>query len=147
MILILFCEFSIFSLFFKETGRCSSSTLTTLLSTTTGIQSTGQTKLIETPDEPTVLINGSYAVFSCMSGYTNIGGSLNVTCNADGSWTPLPNCVLNSGGGPMITTTANMAPSIGSPCPVNSTTASLADGYVRNMSYPLLPLDTTFYGI
>jgi len=43
------------------------------------------------------ILNGSYIVFSCVSGYTNNGGTLNVTCNSNGSWSQFPNCVSSSG--------------------------------------------------
>ena len=86
----------LFSFYLKEIGRCPLVSLTTLLSTRTGLRSTGQIQLMQTPDDPKLVLNGSYVVLGCMSGYTNIGGSPNVTCSADSSWTPFPNCVAST---------------------------------------------------
>lgn len=81
-----------FSVFLQETDNCSLSSLTTLLLSTPKLQSTGLSQLIQIPDKPALVRNGSYIVFSCMSGYGTVGGSLTVTCS-DGSWTQFPTCV------------------------------------------------------
>ncbi|CAF4714680.1 unnamed protein product, partial [Rotaria magnacalcarata] len=44
-----------------------------------------------------------------MTGYTNTGGSLNLTCTANSAWSPFPNCVLNTSGGGSLTTTTTMS--------------------------------------
>lgn len=91
------------------TGRCSFSQLQNFLSTASGIQISGLTSLRQLPTEPGVVLNGSFVVFSCMSGYVNTGGSLNLTCGDNGMWSPLPNCVLSSQG-TMASTTRTPAP-------------------------------------
>ncbi|CAF1497655.1 unnamed protein product, partial [Adineta steineri] len=72
--------------------NCSISNLTALLSSTPQLQTTGLTKLIQIPDNPTLVRDGSYVVFSCMSGYGAVSGSLSVTC-INSSWTQFPTCV------------------------------------------------------
>jgi hypothetical protein len=57
----------------KGTGRCLLSTLIVLLSSVSGVQRTDQIQLMQIPDDPTRVLNGSYAVLSCMSDYTNMG--------------------------------------------------------------------------
>ncbi len=47
---------------------------------------------MQLPTETDLILDGSYIVFSCTDGNVNIGGSLNVTCSTDGSWSPFPNC-------------------------------------------------------
>ena len=107
------------------TGRCPLSALTNFLSTAPGIQSTGQTQLVQTPDDTTVVLSGSFAAFMCASGFTNMGGSLNLTCNADGMWSQLPNCVM----GGMTTG----APSMSGPlCPYSSALLSIPNGFASN---------------
>ncbi len=107
--------------------------------------------------ETGLVLNGSYIVFSCINGYVNMGGSLNVTCSASGSWSPFPNCVSSSGGGLMTTTTmaagnnqmttttmaagnGQMTTTImsggnGSPCVVDiTTTFNITNGYPATLS-------------
>jgi hypothetical protein len=130
---------------FKEIGRCSLSSLTTFVSSATGLQTTGQTQLLLTTDDSTVVLNGSYAVFSCMSDYTNMGGSLNVTCSANGTWSPFPNCVKNSdNGGSMMTT---MMPGIGTRCQVISITFFVPYGFLTNTTAFILYEDNTASGM
>ena len=107
------------------TGRCSLSALTNFLQTATGIQSTGQTQLVQTPDDTTVVLSGSFATFMCASGFMNVGGSLNLTCNADGNWSPLPNCAMGG-----MTTAAPSAG--GSLCPYSSALLSIPNGYASS---------------
>ena len=110
------------------TGRCSFSQLRNFTTTATGIQTTGQSSLIQLPSEPGLVLNGSYIVFSCINGYINTGGSLNVTCNTNSLWSQFPNCVSNTGGGSITTTT--MPTSNGSPCIVDATTTlNILNGY------------------
>ena len=132
------------SLSLKGTGRCSLSTLTTLLSMTTGLQSTGQTQLMRAPDDSTVILNGSYIVFSCMNGYTNMGGNLNVTCNANGTWSPFPKCVRGSNGGPMSSSIVN---STSARCSVTSTTFFIPYGFLVNTTAIILYEDGTASGV
>ncbi len=109
------------------------SQLRTFISTVTGIQTTGQSSLMELPTETDLVLNGSFILFSCMSGYVNTGGSLNLTCNNNNSWSQFPNCVLNTGTGSLTTTT--MPTSNGSPCVVDPTsTFNLTNGYALSIS-------------
>ena len=128
----------------KVTGRCSFSQLKTFTSTATGIQTTGQSSLMQLPNEPDSVLNGSFIVFTCISGYVNTGGSLNVTCNANGVWSQLPNCVMSSGGGSLTTTTMSsgggtttttkMTSGSGVPCVIDpASTFNIANGYPTNI--------------
>ena len=85
------------------TGRCQFSQLQNFISTAVGIQTTGQSLLRQPANDQTTVLNGSFIVFSCVSGYVNAGGSLNLTCGNNGMWSPFPNCIQSSGGGPMTT--------------------------------------------
>jgi hypothetical protein len=94
------------------------------------------TQLVQPADNKTVVFGGSYIVVNCSSNYTYMGGSLNITCFANNSWSQFPNCVWNGGGGGAITTTTTttMAPSNGAPCTVDmSSTVIIANGYISNM--------------
>ncbi len=94
-----------------------------------GIQTTGQNSLVQLQTDTSSVLNGSYIVFSCISGYTNIGGSLNVTCNTNGVWSQFPQCVSNTSGGGSITTTT-MSTSNGLPCMIDmATTFNITNGY------------------
>ena len=73
----------------------------------------------------------------------NVGGSLNLTCNADGNWSPLPNCVSSSGATSMATATTTMPMNTGSRCPYNSTTFTLAFGFPSNTTGLVLYTDTS----
>ena len=53
--------------------------------------------------DASMVASGSFLVFTCMTGYINMGGSLNMTCGMDGTWGSFPNCTM----GTMITTTAS----------------------------------------
>ena len=116
----------------------------TFLTSASGVQTTGQTSLMQLSSETGSVLNGSYIVFSCVSGYVNTGGSLNVTCSSSGSWSSFPNCVL-SGGGVMPTTTMTagggqmtttiVPPSGGSPCVIDPTsTFNITNGYPTTLS-------------
>jgi len=77
--------------------------------------------------ETNEVYSGSYVVLSCISGYINNGGSLNITCLGNGSWTQFPNCVMSTGSGSMMTTTVSTGN--GSPCMIDSaTTFTIANG-------------------
>jgi hypothetical protein len=107
--------------------------LQNFISAGTGMQTTGQSSVMELQTEVGLVLNGSYIVFSCITGYVNTGGSLNVTCNNNNSWSQFPNCVLNTGSG-SLTTTA-MPISNGSPCVVDPTsTYNLTNGYALSIS-------------
>jgi hypothetical protein len=118
--------------------------------------------------ETGLVLNGSYIVFSCINGYVNMAGSLNVTCSASGTWSPFPNCVSSSGSGLMTTTTmaagnnqmttttmaagngqmttTMMSGANGSPCLVDTTTTfNITNGYLRTMSL-LYTTNTTATG-
>jgi hypothetical protein len=101
---------------------------------------------VQLSSETGLVLNGSYIVFSCINGYVNMGGSLNVTCSSSGSWSPFPNCVSSSGsGGVMPTTTmaaggGQMTTTImsggnGSPCVVDiTTTFNITHGYAASLA-------------
>jgi Sushi repeat (SCR repeat) len=91
---------------------------------------------MESVGNTTVVLGGSYIVVSCLSGYTNIGGSLNITCLSNNSWTYFPNCNLNSGSVAITTTTTTtMSPGTGQSCPVSiPATFTIANGYTNNLS-------------
>jgi hypothetical protein len=106
-----------------------------------GIQTTGQNSLVQLQTDTSSVLNGSYIVFSCISGYTNIGGSLNVTCNTNGVWSQFPQCVSNTSGGGSITTTT-MSTSNGLPCMIDmATTFNITNGYSSSNS--LAPMSNT----
>ncbi len=89
---------------------------------------------MELPQEVDAILNGSYIVLVCISGYINTGGSLNVTCNGYNQWSQFPNCVPNTGNG-SLTTTTTMPPSNGLPCTVNTTTTfNITNGYASSIS-------------
>jgi hypothetical protein len=81
------------------TAGCSFAQLQNFTQTATGIQTTGQMSLSYANGNSALMQAGSYIVFSCVGTYMNTGGSLNVTCYTNGSWTPFPNCVPNTGAG------------------------------------------------
>jgi hypothetical protein len=94
--------------------------------------------------EPTLVLNGSFIAFSCMSGYINAGGSLNVTCSSSGTWSQFPNCVpsggvvptttIMPGGGGQMTTTIPSGGS-GSPCVIDMTsTFNITNGYPASLA-------------
>ena len=89
--------------FYQVTGRCQFSQLQNFISTAVGIQTTGQSSIRQPANDQTTVLNGSFILFSCVNGYFNAGGSLNLTCGNNGMWTPFPNCVQSSGGGAMTT--------------------------------------------
>ena len=93
--------------------------------------------------DTTTVLNGSYIVFSCISGYVNAGGSLNVTCSSSGSWSQFPSCVSSSGGvstttlaaggGGQMTTTIVSGGS-GTPCVIDMTsTFTITNGYPASL--------------
>ncbi len=89
---------------------------------------------MELPQEVDAILNGSYIVLVCISGYINTGGSLNITCNANNQWSQFPNCIPNSASG-SLTTSTTMSPSNSLPCTVDaSATFSITNGYALNMS-------------
>jgi hypothetical protein len=109
------------------TGRCSYTTLQNFISTSIGIQNTNQQRLLTDSQDKTVVLKDSDVVLACANGYINTGGSLNVTCLGNGSWTQFPNCVSNTGSGSMTTTT--ISTSKGSPCMIDgATTFTIANG-------------------
>ena len=123
MIFIIFCR-----LIFKVTGRCSYSALQTYISSVTGLRTTTQQNLMAASADAVVVFNDSYIVLACANGYVNTGGSLNVTCLSNGSWTQFPNCILSTGSGSLTTTT--IATSNGLPCTIDPNTSfNITNGY------------------
>ncbi|UJR10078.1 hypothetical protein I4U23_014300 [Adineta vaga] len=120
------------------TGRCSYTTLTNFLSSASGLQSTNQNRLVTAAQDSSTVLNDSYIVLTCSSGYINIGGSLNVTCLANSSWSQFPNCILNSGIGLTTTTTTKTTTTVstatGSPCMIDATTYTITNGYYSSSS-------------
>jgi hypothetical protein len=115
-------------LFSKVTGRCSYPTLLNFISTATGIQTTNQSSLIETTQNTSLVMGGSYIVLACANGYINNGGNLNISCSANNSWTQFPNCILNTANGSM--TNATISTGNGSPCIIDqATTFNITNGY------------------
>ncbi len=117
------------------TGRCSYSTLKSFISTARNLQVTSQYRLTVAPEDTNVLLSDSYMVFSCISGYTNSGGGLNVTCLGNGSWTQFPNCILS-------TQTTTISPSNGVPCTYNSGLLTITNGYPSFYSGVMSPTAT-----
>ena len=108
------------------TGRCSYTLLKNFLSTASGLQATSQNRIVLSSQDSNAVLNDSYIVFTCASGYINVGGSLNVTCLSTGSWSQFPSCALNNGA---ITTTTTLAPSTGAACAVDTSTFTITNGY------------------
>ena len=102
--------------------NCSISSITGLLSSTPGLQITGKTQLMQIPEETTLVRNGSYVEFSCMSGYTNVGGNLNVKC-INGSWTQAPKCV------PVSQVTM-----VSSTCHYSTSMLNITNGYAADLN-------------
>jgi hypothetical protein len=89
---------------------------------------------VQLSTEPGLVLNGSYIVFSCVNGYVNTGGNLNLTCSASGSWSQLPNCVPSGqatvapttiGVGQVVTTTMQTSGNC-------ANVPSVANAYVAN---------------
>ncbi|CAF4597909.1 unnamed protein product, partial [Rotaria magnacalcarata] len=117
------------------TGRCLFSTLQSFVSNATGIMTTGQSQLMQLPQNTSTVLSGSYIVFACMTGYTNTGGSLNLTCTSNSAWSPFPNCVLNTSGGGSLTTTTTMSNNNNRvSCAFDATTLNITNGYASNVS-------------
>ncbi len=121
------------------TGRCSYTTLQNFISSSIGIQTTGQSGLMTDSQNTNVVFNGSYILLACANGYTNTGASLNVTCLANSSWTQFPNCISNTGSGSLTTTTIStgngsmqtttVSTASGSPCMIDGAmTFTIANG-------------------
>ena len=129
------------------TGRCPMASLTQLMSSGTLVP-TSNSQLSQTQDNTTHVLGGSFMVFTCAAGLTNVGGSLNVTCLATNAWSTAPNCVSTSGGGggggSIVTTTAASQPGgSGGRCPVTSTTFTIANGFISNATNMLIFPDTS----
>ncbi len=84
------------------TAGCSFALLQNFTQTATGIQTTGQSSLLYALGSSSTVQSGSYIVFSCVGNLVNVGGSLNVTCNINGSWSQFPQCVSNCNDIPFI---------------------------------------------
>jgi hypothetical protein len=94
--------FSILSFFTGSAVACSYSKLVNYTQNATGTQTTGQSSLMRPQGDTESILIGSYIVFTCATGYANIGGSLNVTCNSSGSWSDFPKCVLTCADVPYV---------------------------------------------
>ena len=126
------------------TGRCPIATVTQLTSTGSIIP-TGSMQLQQTQDNATHVLGGSFIVFACAAGLTNIGGSLNMTCLATNSWSTPPNCVSSGSGGGSMTTTTTVATggSTGGRCPLITNTLTIANGFISNANSLLIFSDTS----
>ena len=88
---------------------------------------------MQLPYEPTLILAGSFIVFSCVSGYTNVGGNLNVTCGINNQWSPFPRCVLSNGGGVGAMTILGMLSTGSLRCVIDRrTTLSITNGFLLN---------------
>ena len=124
----MFDDVSTYSSYIKGTPRCFYGFLLKFLWNATGLQRDGPIHLLPTYDDSNLWIpSGSYIVFSCASGYTNIGGSLNVTCNTNGSWSLLPNCVSHV----QMTT---IPPADRPTCSYSSSMRTIPNGYANNLN-------------
>ncbi|CAF2679564.1 unnamed protein product [Rotaria sp. Silwood2] len=117
------------------TGRCSFSALQSFISSAPGLQTTGQSQLMQAPPETNVVLGGSYIVVICMNGYTNTGGNLNITCSSSGSWSPFPNCVLS-------TQTTTLSSNSGTACNYNPSLLTIPNGYSSSSNGLMLPTAT-----
>ena len=87
---------------------------------------------MQLPTETSFVLNGSYIVFSCISGYVNTGGSLNLTCDQNGSWSTLPHCVSSTAS---VTTTTIATGTGSTACVVDmATTFNITNGYLLSSS-------------
>lgn len=115
----MFERFSTYSSSIEGAPRCFLYALLDFISNAVGLQSNGTPHLLPTYDDSNLWPpSGSYALFSCVSGYVNTGGSLNVTCNPNGRWSPFPKCV------PRIAE---------STCPYSPSMLTLSNGYSSNV--------------
>jgi len=104
-------------------------------STASGILTTGQSSLMQLSTDPDSMMNGSYIVFSCINGYVNTGGSLNVTCNTNSGWSQFPNCVSSTQTTTMSSNTGQgslTTQQVSSNC---DNVPSVANGYVSNETF------------
>jgi len=102
------------------------------LNTSVGLVTTGQSNLTQVSGDNTTVVGGSYIVLACYTGYTNNGGSLNVTCSTSSTWSTFPNCVSNTAG---VTTTTVASGNGGATCVVDmSSTFTVANGYISDTS-------------
>lgn len=85
------------------------------------------------PDEPAFILGGSFIVFSCVGGYTNVGGNLNVTCGINNHWSPFPRCVSSNGGGVGTMTIMGTLLTGSLACFIDRTTTfSITNGFLLN---------------
>lgn len=110
------------------------SDLQNFLGSATGIQITGQSSLSQPPNESGSFMSGSFVVLSCASGFTNVGGSLNVTCSTNSQWSPFPRCVsiMQMTTMSTSTTTAQGTPLVGQAYRDCNDTPSIVNGFVSN---------------
>jgi len=98
--------------------------------------------------DSTTVLNGSYIVLACYTGYTHSGGSLNVTCSAASTWSTFPTCVSNTA---EVTTTTvaggGSGGSTGATCLVDmSSTFNITNGYIADASALLFQSNTAATG-
>ena len=93
---------------------------------------TSQNRLTTAPEDSNSVLSDSFIVLTCTSGFTNTGGSLNITCLSTNSWTQFPNCVPGSGSGSITTTT--LAPSGGLACLIDASSFTITNGYYTSTS-------------
>ncbi len=78
------------------------------------------------------VLSGAFVPMQCNRGYILASGQLNITCVGN-AWTPLPTCVLSTGGGSVVATT--IAPSGGAACTIDiTTTFNITNGYPTSLS-------------
>ena len=117
-------------------SRCLLSDLQNFLGSATGIQITSQSSLSQRPNEPESVVKGTFIVLSCASGFTNVGGSLNVTCGTNSQWSPIPRCVSAIQMTTMSTsaTAAQVTSLVGQAYGNCNDIPSIANGFVSNAS-------------
>jgi len=109
-----------------QSGRCPLSQLHTFLNDptqTAGLQIVTQ-QLNTVSDDKNATTQDSYILFNCSNGYTNTGGSYNVSCNANSAWSqPWPFCQSTTTQSPSTLT-----------CPFSLTMLQITNGYAVDTS-------------
>jgi hypothetical protein len=114
-------------------------------SVASSITTSGPMNLITDGVDSNSVISGAFISMVCLSGFVNVGGPLNITCNA-GTWSQFPNCVTNTGGG---TTSSNLPTTTASPgntgarCPYTPTLFNIANGFLTDTANLILFPDSS----
>ena len=101
------------------------------MSTAAGIQIVDQKNLLASTQDTSAVLANSFIVLACANGYTNTGGSLNVSCSSAGSWSQFPNCVVSGGSG-VTTTTVTSNTGVG--CSIDTSAFTINNGYYTSSS-------------